>query len=151
MCRGRGRLKIGAVVEISQGQRAQLETVACDHGVSLVLLFGSVAAARPRPDSDLDLAVRFSGTVPAMAAVSRLQMALQKIFPERRVDLAILNRADPLFLKQITEGCVLLYGSERELAELQMYAFRRYQDHRPYLAMEREYVRRFLATHEATP
>lgn len=119
--------------------------MARDHGVSLVLLFGSVAAGRARPNSDLDIAVRFRGTVPAMAAVSRLQMALQEIFSERKVDLAIINRADPLFLKQITEGCVLLCGSGRELAELQMYAFRRYQDHRPYLVMERDYVRRFLA------
>jgi len=119
--------------------------VAHDHGVNLVLLFGSVAAGRPRADSDLDLAVRFLGTVPAMREVSRLQMALQELFPERKVDLAILNRADPLFLKQITDRCVLLHGSERALAELKMVAFRRYQDHRPYLAMERDYVRRFLA------
>jgi len=57
----------------------------------------------------------------------------------------ILNRADPLFLKQIVEGCELLYGFERALAELKMVAFRRYQDHRRYLAMERDYVRSFLA------
>ncbi len=106
---------------------------------------------RARANSDLDLAVRFAGVVPKMAVVSRVQMALQELFPERKVDLAIINRADPLFLKQIAEGCVLLHGSERELAELQMYAFRRYQDHRPYLVMEREYVRRFLTRAGVTP
>jgi len=61
------------------------------------------------------------------------------------VDLAVINRADPLFLKQILEPCRLLYGAPRTLAELKMYAFRRYQDHRRFLAMEREYVRRKLA------
>jgi len=136
---------------MNRQQRLRLEAVARGHGVNLVLLFGSVAAGRPRPDSDLDLAVRFLGTVPAMTEVSRLQMALQELFPERKVDLAILNRADPLFLKQITDRCVLLYGTERALAELKMVAFRRYQDHRPYLAMECDYVRRFLARAGVTP
>jgi len=138
-------------MEIDRQQRERLAAVAEEYGVDLMLLFGSVAAGRARPDSDLDLAVRFSGTVPAMREVSRLQLALQELFPERKLDLAILNRADPLFLKQITDRCALLYGSERTLAELKMYAFRRYQDHRPYLAMERDYVRRFLARAGARP
>jgi len=138
-------------MEIDRQQRERLAAVAEEYGLNMVLLFGSVAAGRARPDSDLDLAVRFSGTVPTMREVSRLHLALQEIVPERKVDLAILNRADPLFLKQITDRCALLYGSERALAELKMVAFRRYQDHRPYLAMERDYVRRFLARAGARP
>lgn len=42
------------------------------------------------------------------------------------------------------EQCRLLYGSPRALAELRIYAFRRYQDHRRYLALEREYVDRAI-------
>jgi hypothetical protein len=34
----------------------------------------------------------------------------------------------------------LLFGAPRDLHALKMYAFKRYQDHRPYLAMERTYV-----------
>jgi len=138
-------------MEIDRQQRERLAAVAEEYGLNLVLLFGSVAAGRARPDSDLDLAVRFDVAPPRMARVARLHLALQEIVPERKVDLAILNRADPLFLKQITDRCALLYGSERTLAELKMVAFRRYQDHRPYLAMERDYVRRFLARAGAKP
>ena len=138
-------------MEIDRQQRGRLAAVAEEHGVDLVLLFGSVATGRARPESDLDLAVRFSGSVPTMTEVSRLQMALQELFPERQVDLAILNRADPLFLKQITDACELLYGSERGLAELKMVAFRRYQDHRRYLVMEGDYVRSFLARRGVAP
>ncbi len=47
-------------------------------------------------------------------------------------------------LKKIIERCRLLYGSPRRLAELKIYAFKRYQDHRRYLALEREYVQRML-------
>ena len=55
-----------------------------------------------------------------------------------------MNHADPLFLKKILERCQLLYGSPRVLAELRMYAFRRYQDHRRFLALEQAYVKRSL-------
>lgn len=68
--------------------------------------------------------------------------ALQPCFPGRELDLAIINRADPLFLKQIAYGARLLYGPPQLLAELKIYAFKRYQDHRRFLAMEREYIRR---------
>lgn len=71
--------------------------------------------------------------------------ALQRLFPGREVDLVVLNRADPLLLKQVLEGCRLLIGSPRQLAELKIYAFRRYQDHRRFLAMERAHVRRVLS------
>jgi hypothetical protein len=43
----------------------------------------------------------------------------------------------------------LLHGSPRRLHELKMYAFKRYQDHRRYLAMERDYVAR--AVRSAAP
>jgi len=66
------------------------------------------------------------------------------LHPDHEVDVAIINHADPLFLKKITERCRLLYGSPRRLAELKIYAFKRYQDHRRYLALEREYVHRTL-------
>ena len=62
------------------------------------------------------------------------------------MDVAVLNHADPLFLKQVTERCELVYGSPRRLAEFKMYAFKRYQDHRRYLNMERAYVGRAIDT-----
>lgn len=67
---------------------------------------------------------------------------LQSLEPDREVDVALINGADPLFLKQITQQCRLLYGSERLLHELKIYAWKRYQDHRRFLAMERDYVNR---------
>ncbi|MGH7265050.1 MAG: hypothetical protein ACREMB_09395 [Candidatus Rokuibacteriota bacterium] len=54
-----------------------------------------------------------------------------------------------MFLEQVTERCSLLYGSPRQLHELKLYAFRRYQDHRKYLALERDYVTRTLRARAA--
>lgn len=70
--------------------------------------------------------------------------ATQRLYPEREVDVALINRADPLFLKKITEACQLVYGSPQELQRLRIYAFKRYQDHRRYLDMEGRYVERSL-------
>jgi hypothetical protein len=41
--------------------------------------------------------------------------------------------------------CRLLYGSERRLQEFKIYAFKRHQDYRPYLALEAAFVDRFLS------
>ena len=71
---------------------------------------------------------------------------LQTLVTGRDVDVALINHADPLFLKQILMRCALLYGSTQRLHELRMYGFKRYQDHRHYLAMERDYVTRKLRT-----
>lgn len=60
----------------------------------------------------------------------RLAADLQRCFPGGELDLAVINRADPLFLARIVNGCRLLYGAPRALAELKIYAFKRYQGHR---------------------
>ena len=67
---------------------------------------------------------------------------LQALNRGRDVDIAILNRADPLLLKQITDHCELVHGALRDLYELKIYAFKRHQDHRRYFEQERRYVER---------
>jgi uncharacterized protein len=118
----------------------QIEDVARRHGIELLLQFGSTVSGRARADSDLDLAVLLGRMPASFTEHSALIGDLQALSPDRIVDVAMVNRADPLFLKKITECCALLYGSPRRLHELKMYAFRRYQDHRRYLALERDYV-----------
>lgn len=65
---------------------------------------------------------------------------LQALVPGREVDIAVLNHADPLFLKQVVEHSELVYGSPVEFATLQLRAFHRYQDYRRYLAFEQAFV-----------
>lgn len=124
----------------------QLEDLARRHGILLLLQFGSTVSGRARSDSDLDLAVLLDRTPVGLTDHSALAGDLQALSPDRDVDVAMVNRADPLFLKTITESCTLLYGSPRWLHEPKMYAFRRYQDHRRYLALESDYVAGALRT-----
>ena len=123
---------------------SSLPEIAASHRVRLLLQHGSTVSWHVHARSDLDLAALFKNGQGALANVVALSADLQELYPGRDVDVAVINHADPLFLKKILERCQLLYGSPRVLAELRMYAFRRYQDHRRFLALERDYVRRSL-------
>ena len=124
--------------------RSRLEAVARKYGIVLLIQFGSTVSGREHPGSDVDLAVLVAAPAPSLWTVAALSADLQEFYPRREVDLALIGRADPLFLKKITENCRLVYGAPRRLHELKMYAFRRYQDHRKYLALEALYVDRAL-------
>lgn len=122
----------------------QIAPIAKQHGIILLLRFGSSVTGMVHDRSDVDLAVLLARMPRSLRAHSELLQELQELFPDREVDVALLNRADPLFLKKITEACRLLYGSPRDFQRLRIYAFKRYQDHRKYLEMERRYVERSL-------
>jgi predicted nucleotidyltransferase len=118
--------------------------IAEKHGLVLLVWFGSSVSGKMHVRSDIDLGV-LSGRVPLpLADYAEILRDLQEIHPDREVDLAVLDGTDPLFLKKVMESCELLYGSPRRLLELRIYAFKRYQDHRRYLAMERQYVEKAL-------
>src|SRR3972149_2768923 len=123
----------------------QPEAIPRRHGVRLVLQFGSTVTGSEHATSDVDVAVLAERPL-SFRERAELMHDLPALSPGREVDLVLINRADPLFLRKITDRCRLLYGSKRDLHELKLYAFRRYQDHRKYLALEREYVARTLRT-----
>lgn len=120
-------------------------------GVRLMLQFGSTVAGTTHDRSDLDLAIQFETPRVSFQTVLEMQEALQRLFPGRKVDLAILNRADPLFLKKIVESCRILFGMPQDLASLRLHAFKAYQDFLPYLELERRYVARRLSALAAEP
>ena len=115
------------------------------HGASLLLQYGSTVGGPIHAASDVDIGVLYDRAPPSLLDQSALIDDLQERFPGRRVDLAMLDHADPLFLKKVLENCRLLAGSPRRLAQLKIYAFKRYQDHRRYFPLERQYVDRVLA------
>jgi predicted nucleotidyltransferase len=114
------------------------------YGIRLALLFGSRVSGGAHDGSDVDVAVLLRSPDLSASLYAELYHELQQALPDRDLDLSLLNRADPLFLKKITESCQLLYGDARDLQKLKIYAFRRYQDHRRFLRLEREYVKRFI-------
>ena len=128
-----------------------LDDLAQRFSIRLILQFGSTVTGTTHDRSDLDLAVQLDTSAVSLQTVLEMQEALQSRFPGREVDLAILNRADPLFLKKIIESCRMLFGTPQALARLRLYAFKAYQDFRPYLELERQSVARRLAALAAEP
>ncbi len=126
------------------GLTQNLRELAGRHGIRLILQFGSTVSGISHEKSDLDLAVLLRLPHISFSKFSEIHSSLQMLFPDREIDLAIINRADPLFLKKITESCRLLFGERRDLQHLKIYAFRRYQDHRRFLEMERRFAERFI-------
>jgi predicted nucleotidyltransferase len=118
----------------------ELERLARAHGIRLLLQFGSTVGGPVHERSDVDLAVLLEDPQLSPPAYAQLDHDLQTLFPGRPIDLAVLNHADPLFLKQVVQKCRLLYGTPADLRRLQLLAFKRYQDHRKYLDLERRFV-----------
>lgn len=123
----------------------RLDEIARRHDIELIVQFGSSVSGPMHPASDIDLAVLFGHVPESYAGLADLEADLQALVPEREVDLGMLNHADPLFLKQVMDHAQLLYGSRQRFEQMKLYAFRRYQDHRPYFDMERAYVERAIA------
>jgi predicted nucleotidyltransferase len=128
----------------SQPLSDDLQNLARRHGIQLLIQFGSTVSGPVHSRSDLDLAVLLNNGDVSLERLGEIQQSLQSCFLGREVDLAVINRADPLFIKKITERCRLLYGSVKDLQRLRLYAFKRYQDHRRFLDLERRYVERAL-------
>ena len=116
------------------------------HGFQLLVRFGSTVTGRTHASSDVDYGVVLVEPTPGLSRLVELAADLQVLNPGREVDVAVLNRADPLFLKQVADACELVYGSAADFEALKLRAFHRYEDYRPFLAFERRYVERYAAT-----
>jgi len=98
--------------------RAAIASVLERHpSVTMAILFGSLAAGRGRPDSDLDLAV--SSTVP-LTVQARIELIDELAAAVGRpIDLIDLNQAHGPILQQVlTTGRLMLCRNRTEYAEL---------------------------------
>lgn len=125
--------------------REDLARVVEKFNIRMILLFGSAVARTRHARSDIDIAVSCEKPNLLLERFSELVFELQTLFPQGEVDIAIINLADPLFLKKILERCELLYGEESDLARLRIYAFKRYVDHKDFFRMEEEFACKFVA------
>ncbi|MFN3716200.1 MAG: type VII toxin-antitoxin system MntA family adenylyltransferase antitoxin [Thiobacillus sp.] len=85
-------------------------------GIRVAILFGSLAAGRATPESDLDLAVLMEAPLSAetrMALIGELSQAIG-----RPVDLIDLRTTGESVLGQILKHGVRLFGSDGDYAEL---------------------------------
>ena len=102
--------------------------------ISVLVLFGSLATGRARPDSDLDVAVLTSTTdpVPRRKLQQRIAVALADFAPEGRVDVVFVDEAPDLLRQRIMEsGRVLLNRDPASWKEWRIRTMREYGDREP--------------------
>jgi len=128
--------------------RQRVGAIAKNHRLKLVLAFGSAASGATHDKSDVDIAVLAGEDDLSFEKLGDISIDLQQLFPDHELDLAVINHADPLFLKKIMEAPVLLYGENRAFNELKIFAFKRYIDHKPYLAMEKRFAVEYSTRHK---
>jgi predicted nucleotidyltransferase len=82
-------------------ERQILDALAGVPELALVVLFGSRATGRARPDSDLDLAIlpAEGSAIPRRKLVARVAVDLAELAPHGRVDVVLLDEA-PVVLRQ---------------------------------------------------
>ncbi|HNV25677.1 MAG TPA: nucleotidyltransferase domain-containing protein [Nitrospira sp.] len=119
--------------------RAAIVSVLQRHpSVTMAILFGSLAAGRGRPDSDLDLAVSTTAPLTVVARVELIDELAAAV--GRPIDLIDLTQAHgPLLQQVLTTGRLMLCRNRTEYAELMRRQAYEEADLMPY-------YRRILAT-----
>ena len=113
-------------------------------GIRLVLAFGSrVRGGRVLSDEERDLDLAFHAGS-RWVDLLELYEALQPIFPNVTLDLAILNGADPLFRYEVFRRCEVLYGDPDVFAEYDAYVYRDYVDSADLRALQEALSRKKL-------
>jgi uncharacterized protein len=109
--------------------------------VELVVLFGSVARGRPRPDSDLDIAVGCDGP----AGPDALYLLLAPRLATSLLDLVDLRRASSLLAFQVARHGQVLYERDAgAFRSFQSLASRRYCDTDKLRRAQRRSIHAFL-------
>lgn len=121
-------------MKITPEQKKEVAKIAKKHGLKLVMLFGSYATGENREDSDLDIALLGHKNI-NFNKFLKINRGLSEIF-ERDIDLSIMNRANPLLLRQVEQNALLLFGKENDFLKFKLRAFYRFHDYAPYFKIE---------------
>lgn len=107
-------------------------------GCRLIVLFGSVVRREGRVPEDLDLGVLGTRPLDPVTVTNRLIQELGV----QQVDVAYLNRADPLLLAVVArDGIPLFEAQPGDFAQFASLALRRYADTRKFRESERQEIR----------
>jgi len=112
-----------------------LSNLAKEYGIELLVLFGSRATGRARPESDADLAIRLTQPI-KLEKELMLRRDLTNILGHL-VDLVFLDKASPLLLKKISQTGKILYGDVTDFNHFRVEAIKRFIDFKPYFELRR--------------
>ena len=140
-------------LDLSKHQE-ELHRIFARHGVILAYLFGSQAEGKAWPLSDVDIAVLLGPQVP-QERWTDVQIDLINdligLFHRDDIDVAILNRATPLFAYQVVRfGRVIYEDATHPAVDFAAYSIRRYADTAPLRRLKKEYFGEWVREHRQT-
>lgn len=71
------------------------------HGIERLAIFGSTAVGDTRPDSDLDILVRFKPAEKSFDNFMEVRFLLEELFPGVTIDLVLENALKPAIRERI--------------------------------------------------
>ena len=87
------------------------------YDIELLILFGSYATGHAHPESDIDLAIMFPESVYLLDKEIEVGTELMEIFQTGKVDVIVLNLAEPLLLKEVAAVGVPLFERRKGLLD----------------------------------
>lgn len=117
-----------------------LEDVRKKHNLSLILIHGSQVTGKIHAKSDTDIAVMQKDGGKNLDLLS-LYGNFAKIFKTDKIDIVNLTRANPLLLFTVARKSKLLAGSKADYERFLRLAFYKYNDYKPYLKYEAEFIK----------
>ena len=125
--------------------RVKLAEVCPELPVRLVVLFGSQADGRARPDSDVDIGVWFIGDTD-YEALGEIRAIAEVVAGDREVDCIPLRWDAPTLVLNVALSCIpLYYRTERDFIDFLLTAHRVYDDHAGWRRAMKEFVDAWLA------
>ncbi len=101
--------------------------IAQKNNLKFVILYGSRARQKARPDSDLDLAILGEKEI-GFKEILHLFPQFSEFFPGQELDVKSLHHVDALFRYLVVRDGILLYGDKTDYLEFKAYAFRDYTE-----------------------
>jgi len=93
--------------------KEKIEAFCRENRIRRLALFGSILRDDFRPDSDVDVLVKFEpGSVPGLFGIARMERQLSILFNGRKVDIRTPEDLSRYFRKEVQEEAEVQYAQE---------------------------------------
>lgn len=107
--------------------KTELNNLAKNHNLKMLLLFGSQVNGRAKPDSDIDIAYLANCPL-STSQMLDLNNDLAVLLKTDKVDQVDLQKANPLLLSEIAKNSCLIFGKPIDYIKFKTRAFRVFID-----------------------
>jgi len=112
-----------------------------DINVRFAYFFGSIAAKKDTPMSDIDVAVYFSKRIDVFTYRLKLMERLVRILNNEKIDIVVLNNASPLLRYEVIKNGILLKDNINNRVVYETLALQEYLDTDHLRKIQMKYIK----------